>query len=51
MAHEVYLSIYERGVTPVVNLILDGKWDEAYKAHRKMHEDLKTRFLDERQAG
>lgn len=51
MTHEVHLSIYERGVTPVVNLILAGKWDEAYEAHQEIHEDLKKRFLDERQAG
>lgn len=51
MTHEVYLSIYERGVTPVVNLILAGKWDEAYEAHHEIHKDLKNRFLSERQAG
>lgn len=51
MTHEVYLSIYEQGVTPVVDLILAGKWDEAYETHQEIHKDLKKRFLDERQAG
>lgn len=46
MSQEVYLSIYERGVAPTVALILSGKWDEAYEAHKGMHRDLKARFLE-----
>jgi len=44
-AHEAYLSIYETGVLPIVALILDGSWDEAYDAYAKMHRELKARFL------
>lgn len=45
LGREAYLGIYEYGVVPVVDQILNGRWDEAYEVHAKTHRKLTQRFL------
>ena len=41
------LQIYARYLAPIVALIVNGRWDEAYEIYRAMCEDMENRYLRE----
>ena len=41
----VRLQIYARYLAPVVALIVNGRWDEAYEIYRTMCQDMENRYL------
>ncbi|MGB3634967.1 MAG: hypothetical protein WA982_13060 [Rubrobacteraceae bacterium] len=44
---EIYLSIYERAISPLIDLIVYGRWEEAHDAFESMRTEIENRVLKE----